>query len=100
MLQELSLPFLSTHKFDSYPTLIAAIGNQLTLLAESSSPSDARSLDSVLNAHPRLGEKKLESLQSSVEQASLAGDPDEEGKLRELNQRYERAFPGLRYVYV
>lgn len=98
-LQALALPLL-LNRFDSYADLIVAVGDQLTLLAESSSPSDARSLDIVLNAHPRLGEKKLESVRSSAEQASLNEEADGLGRLRELNERYERAFPGLRYVYV
>lgn len=99
VLQSLALPLLS-NLFNSYTDLIAAVGNQLTSLAESSSPSDARSLDKILNAHPRLGEKKLESVRSSAEQASLNEKLDGSGGLKELNERYERAFPGLRYVYV
>ena len=98
-LQSLALPLLSD-RFDSYADLIAAVGGQLTSLAESAAPSDARSLDSILNAHPRLGEKKLESVRSSAEQASLTETPDGPATLRELNERYERTFPGLRYVYV
>lgn len=98
-LQSLALPLLSD-SFDSYAQLIAAVGKQLTSLAESSSPSDTRSLDSILNAHPRLGEKKLESVRSSAEQAGLNEKADGSGRLKALNDRYERAFPGLRYVYV
>jgi 2-oxo-4-hydroxy-4-carboxy--5-ureidoimidazoline (OHCU) decarboxylase len=99
-LQQLILPLLSSTRFDSYTGLIAAIGNQLTSLAESSSPSDTTSLDRILNAHPRLGEKNLKSVQSSGEQASLRGNQHDDEELSELNERYERAFPGLRYVYV
>lgn len=96
-LQSLALPLLS-NCFDSYAGLIAAVNSQLTSLAESFSPSNARSLDNILNAHPRLGERKLESVRSSAEQASLDEESDGLASLRELNERYEQAFPGLRYV--
>lgn len=99
-LQSLALPLLSSRGVDSYAALIAAVGNQLTSLAESASPSEAKSLDRILNAHPRLGEKRLESVRSSAEQASLNETLDGEERLRELNERYEKTFPGLRYVYV
>ena len=99
-LQELALPLLLSRQFDSYAALIGAVGTQLTSLAESASPSELQALDGILNAHPRLGEKKVESVRSSAEQASLAGSQDDEERLQEWNRRYERAFPGLRYVYV
>lgn len=98
-LQSLALPLLSDG-FDSYADLIAKVGSHLTSLAGSSLPSDTRSLDNILNAHPRLGEQKLASVQSNVEQASLNEKADGPDRLRELNEKYERTFPGLRYVYV
>lgn len=99
-LQQLILPLLSSICFKSYTELIAVVGNQLTSLAESTSPSGAMSLDCILNAHPRLGEKNVESIQSMGEQASLRENQDDGEELDEWNERYERAFPGLRYVYV
>lgn len=100
-LQSLALPLLA-NRYESYADLIAAVGKQLTSLAQSAVPSDIESLDGILNAHPRLGEKKVDSVRSRAEQASLKEEPAPESsdRLRELNERYERAFPGLRYVYV
>ena len=54
-----------------------------------------------MGAHPRLGEKKVDSEQSRAEQAQLnTGGEAEAEKLRALNEEYEKAFPGLRYVSV
>lgn len=70
-------------------------------LSESLSTSDTDWLDKILGAHPRLGEKKVDSAQSRAEQAQLnTGGQEEATKLRELNEKYEETFPGLRYVYV
>jgi len=99
-LHTLSLELLHTEKFDSYNDLIASIGIQLTDLSESSSTSDTEWLDTILGAHPRLGEKKVESNQSKAEQAQLnTGGEEEAAKLRDLNAKYEKTFPGLKYVY-
>lgn len=55
----------------------------------------------IIAAHPRLGapvpsqEPQKLSEHSAAEQRSLA---DVAGKLGELNEQYERKFPGLRYV--
>jgi len=98
-LRNLSLDLLHREKFDSYNDLIASIGVQLTDLSESPSTSDTEWLDQILGAHPRLGEKKVESAQSKAEQAQLnTGGEEEATKLRELNAEYEKAFPGLKYV--
>ena len=53
-------------------------------------------LDRILNSHPRLGAKKVDSKHSQKEQAELSSAMEE---LQELNERYEETFPGLRYVY-
>lgn len=114
-LHTLSLPILRSTPFQSYPDLIAAIGVQLIDLLESSSTSDTEWLDKILGAHPRLGEKKVESALSRGEQAAMeaaekggeggqgdGGDENQEEVGRELarlNERYEEVFPGLRYVY-
>jgi 2-oxo-4-hydroxy-4-carboxy--5-ureidoimidazoline (OHCU) decarboxylase len=99
-LHTLSVDFLHTQTFESYNDLIASIGVQLTDLSESVSTSDTEWLDKILGAHPRLGEKKVESAQSKAEQAQLnTGNEEETTKLRQLNVEYEETFPGLRYVY-
>ena len=100
-LHTLSVGLLSTEKFSSYDEMIASVGIQLTDLAESQSTSDIEWLHEILAAHPRLGEKKVNSAQSRIEQAQLnSGGSTEEPELMKLNSEYERAFPGLRYVYV
>ncbi|OCK78808.1 hypothetical protein K432DRAFT_383609 [Lepidopterella palustris CBS 459.81] len=98
-LRNLSLPVLKSTAFPSYPTLIAAINAQLTALASSTNPEDIATLSDILCAHPRLGEKKVDSEQSRAEQAQLnTGDQEEANKLKRLNTLYEETFPGLRYV--
>ncbi|KIW00307.1 hypothetical protein, variant [Verruconis gallopava] len=110
-LHTLSLPLTSTestHSFRTYDDLIAAIGIQLTELAESASTSDTEWLEQILGSHPRLGEKKVDSKLSRMEQAAMAkasGDQRSEAEiaaemetLAKLNAEYEARFPGLRYV--
>ncbi|OJD29724.1 ohcu decarboxylase protein [Diplodia corticola] len=101
-LHNLALPLLSGTQFASYDDLIAAVGIQLTELAESPSTSDTAWLEQILGAHPRLGEKKVESAQSRAEQANLSkagpGAEAEAAELKRLNEEYEQKFPGLRYV--
>lgn len=75
-------------------------------LAVSPSEEDIEVLDGILGAHPRLGEKKLDSELSRGEQEAMnaaSGPAEGEGEeemLRALNVEYEAKFPGLRYVYV
>ena len=98
-LHTLSINLLREQKFTSYDDLIAGIGMQLSDLAESSSTSDTQWLEKILGAHPRLGEKKIDSAQSQTEQAQLAsGHESGQDKLSEMNALYEQTFPGLRYV--
>lgn len=97
-LHTLSVPLLHDEKFDSYDDLIAAVGMQLTDLSESASTSDTEWLQGILGSHPRLGAKKVDSAQSQAEQAQLRGSSEETEQLRVLNEEYEKAFPGLRYV--
>ena len=99
-LHTLSVELLKTEPFSSYNDMIASIGVQLTDLSESTSSSDTEWLDKILGAHPRLGEKKVDSAQSKAEQAQLQGDRIQEKELMALNADYEKAFPGLRYVLV
>jgi len=99
-LHTLSLHLLHTQTFSTYNDLIASVGMQLTDLAESSSSSDTEWLRKILGSHPRLGAKKVDSVQSRAEQAQLQSDGEEAKQLAELNEEYESAFPGLRYVCV
>ncbi len=99
-LHTLSLDLLHTETFESYSDLIASVGIKLIDLSESPSSSDTEWLDKILGAHPRLGEKKVDSAQSQAEQAQLnTGGEEEATKLRNLNDEYEKTFPGLKYVY-
>lgn len=97
-LHTLSVPLLSAKTFESYPDLVSAVGVQLTELSESTSTSDTKWLQEILGSHPRLGAKKVDSAQSSAEQAQLQGSGEEAEQLRKLNEEYEATFPGLRYV--
>jgi OHCU decarboxylase len=99
-LHTLSITTLQDTTFPSYAFLISAIRDQLTTLLNSPSTSDSDWLDAILSAHPRLGEKKVESELSQGEQAQLQGGEEEAEKLAGLNWEYESKFPGLRYVYV
>ncbi|KAI4178096.1 MAG: hypothetical protein L6R41_008538 [Letrouitia leprolyta] len=63
-LHTLSISLLLEKTFSSYDDLISSIGLQLTELAESSSKSDKEWLESILAAHPRLGQSKIESTQN------------------------------------
>jgi hypothetical protein len=98
-LHTLSIDLLHTETFESYDVLIADVGKQLYDLSESISVSDIEWLDKILAAHPRLGEKKVDSEQSRGEQAQLnTGVSEEAEQLRHLNLEYEKVFPGLIYV--
>ena len=105
-LHALSVTTLSSGPFPSYSSLVAAVGSQLTDLFKSDLESDQKWLEAILSAHPRLGEKKVESELSRREQEAMArsrdvGNSEEVDKrLRVLNEEYEARFPGLRYVYV
>lgn len=100
-LHTLSLSLLQQNPFASYDELIGSVGLQLTALANSSSTSDAAWLQTILAAHPRLGQGKVESSQSRSEQAQLnTGSESSAQSLAELNHLYEQTFPGLRYVCV
>lgn len=97
-LHTLALETLRINTFESYDELADVVGEQLYKLHDSSLQSDRRWLDAILVAHPRLGEKRVDSVQSRAEQAQLQARSDEERSLAALNERYEQIFPGLRYV--
>ncbi|KAE9980564.1 hypothetical protein Vi05172_g6565 [Venturia inaequalis] len=107
-LHSIFLPLTASQSFSTYDHLIAAIGENLLSLADSSKTEHLKELDNVLSSHPRLGEKKVDSAMSRMEQAAMlkasGGAGEDEAKVREaetlsaLNKEYEVAFPGLRYV--
>lgn len=98
-LHTLSVSDLHNESFTSYADLINYVRNQLVELNQSDLESDAKWLEAILSAHPRLGEKKVDSAMSRQEQAGLKDEKVEETeKLMELNKKYEEKFPGLRYV--
>ena len=98
-LHTLTIGLLHDQTFPSYDDLVSSVGVQLLDLAESSSASDAKWLDSILEAHPRLGDRKIDSTQSQGEQAHLkSGEESDNKALAELNVLYEQTFQGLRYV--
>ncbi|KAA8910501.1 Oxo-4-hydroxy-4-carboxy-5-ureidoimidazoline decarboxylase [Sphaerosporella brunnea] len=101
------------HLFEPSPALYSLVASQLPRhfadyaafadwvagLLRSGLRGDDETLLSILRAHPRLGAKRVDSVHSQAEQKSLAvADPDEAGRLLELNDEYERTFPGMRYV--
>lgn len=104
-LVELLLPHLDLN--DPIPTTIEKSRGVLLALinrhnAHSEIPREEEKLIcDIVGAHPRLGVPKSTPLSdfSSVEQRSLAvGDPRLAAKLVELNSKYEKTFPGLRFV--
>jgi len=98
-LHTLSVELLGKNLFASYDDLIIGIGLQLTELSQSKSSSDKAWLEAILAAHPRLGEKRIQSVSSQAEQAQLSTSSTQEvSELASLNAQYEARFPGLRYV--
>jgi len=51
-----------------------------------------------LGGHPRIGEIKGLSALSASEQAAHATPPEVLARLADLNEEYERRYPGLRYI--
>jgi len=101
-LHALAVPTIQSITFVSYSELIDTIRDQLLTIQKTvhPDPTARRPLLAVLGSHPRLGEKKVDSAQSAAEQAQLRATEgsDEAERLAQLNQEYEAAFPGLRYV--
>jgi 2-oxo-4-hydroxy-4-carboxy--5-ureidoimidazoline (OHCU) decarboxylase len=91
-LQGLLLPEIRTTPLTTYHDL-----SSLARATLSSLSPDSPLLLSILSAHPRLGEKRVDSAQSQSEQKSL-GNETERAQLQKLNEEYEAKFPGLRYV--
>ena len=105
---------MHTMSFDSYDELISTIRDVLLAVAGALTEPSAEQKDTdekgaqakepllrILSAHPRLGEKKVDSALSRAEQANLRSGGDSEevlAQLAALNKEYEDTFPGLRYV--
>lgn len=110
-LADLVTPELQGRSFSSYEEYIKVVEIQLLdlLRGKNAQPllEQLRLLDSILQAHPRLGASKAVSHEpaklsaaSSMEQRSLVtseSDSDTRG-LQKLNEEYERVFPSLRYL--
>lgn len=86
--------------FSSYREFIEACRTILMqFLTEEDVPGNLAKINKIVSAHPRLGPSKDKlSSHSSSEQKSLAGSEEEARRLAELNDLYEKTFPGLRYV--
>lgn len=90
--------------YHSYTSLIEKVRSVLSDLANhyKTSPTAAErfTIDAIVSTHPRLGVPKTTKLSahSAAEQKSLSGDPELAKKLADLNAKYEKTFPGLRYV--
>lgn len=94
-LHTLCVTLLQQKSFSSYDDLVASVGVELSALANSASTSDTKWLESILNAHPRLGETEIDSAQSRAEQSHLQETHAEDAKLLSLlNAEYEKTFPG------
>lgn len=101
-------PLLSSTTPDTYELCISRVRQELKSLAPSlhkpadpSNVANHRRLDAILNAHPRLGEKKANlSASSAAEQANLQSSTDQAQakELDRLNTEYETRFEGLRYL--
>ncbi|KAK0385968.1 hypothetical protein NLU13_7142 [Sarocladium strictum] len=94
-IHETLLPIIRDRIYESYSVLIDACYEQLLTLTGPSTSEPSQALLSVLGSHPRLGAKKVDSAQSTAEQANLQGQGEE---LAQLNEEYEATFPGLRFV--
>jgi 2-oxo-4-hydroxy-4-carboxy--5-ureidoimidazoline (OHCU) decarboxylase len=102
-LHTLALPTMRALSFASYNELIDTLRDQLLTIAKAggTDPEVVGPLHAILGSHPRLGEKKKNTLsaQSAQEQKQLqGGDSSEAERLAALNHEYEDRFPGLRYV--
>lgn len=106
-LTSLLVNLLFSRLYTSYKQLIETARSELLNFlqnAEEDSQSSGKpineDINSIISAHPRLGAPKEVKLSdhSSTEQKSLLGTEEQANRLRDLNQLYEKTFPGLRYV--
>ena len=98
-LHAVSSSLLDDQRVFGYDNLLEKLYLILNDLLESEDVNNTVRLDRILQAHPRLGEKKIESAQSQAEQAQLRSSDDESSEeLSAMNARYEDTFDGLKYV--
>lgn len=100
-LADLLLPRVFASPYTNYGAFIETSRTQLlAYLAEEEKKAEiSPAISKIISAHPRLGPSKDKlSSHSNAEQKSLAGTQEEAQKLAQLNDEYEKAFPGLRYV--
>ncbi|ODV93845.1 hypothetical protein PACTADRAFT_29100, partial [Pachysolen tannophilus NRRL Y-2460] len=103
-LTSLLIPELSKYsKFNNYKELIETVRSYLlSLLAAKDQSSSIDRINKIISAHPRLGPQKTPnsklSSHSSSEQKNLSSSPEDAKRLAEMNDLYEKTFPGLRYV--
>lgn len=98
--------FIIRKKYESYPEFINLVRYELEILVHRNgffavrNGFEANSLiNDIISAHPRLGAPKTTKLSehSAEEQRKLGGE-EMQKRLAELNEKYEKTFPGLRYV--
>ena len=93
-LRSLCRELLTNEPSESYDDFVACINKKLSTLARSEAESDITNLNSIVGAHPRLGEGEHNlSQESSVEQRHLQTSREAD-ELMEWNRTYERTFPG------
>ncbi|KAJ5638766.1 hypothetical protein N7528_001156 [Penicillium herquei] len=102
-IHKLMIPVLANQKFESYSSLIEAVGGRMSALSIDNSPIDRDVLFGILGSHPRLGRapanpEHLSELSRKEQEQLNTGAEEQAEKLRGLNAEYETRFPGLRFV--
>ncbi|KAI5968464.1 hypothetical protein KGF57_000158 [Candida theae] len=99
--------FVIAHKnYESWPQFINKVRSELHILANRNGFYAVRNgyeantlINDIISAHPRLGAPKTTQLsQHSAEEQKKLGGEEMQKRLAELNERYEKTFPRLRYV--
>lgn len=100
-LAQLLIANVMTRNFSNYTEFIESCRIYLNQYLEEEELKEAPlpKIAKIIAAHPRLGPSKDSlSSHSTEEQKSLSGSKEEAKMLADLNEQYERTFPGLRYV--
>ncbi|CAD1813312.1 OHCU decarboxylase family protein [Candida parapsilosis] len=92
--------------YESYAEFINLVRNELEILVYRNGFFAVRNgfeantlINEIISAHPRLGAPKHTKLsQHSAEEQKKLGGEQMQKRLAELNEEYEKTFPGLRYV--
>lgn len=102
--------FSKNKSFSTYNELIRTCRDKLlTFLThtEEESTMGGRQIDPrvsrIISAHPRLGpqpvnQEKLSSYSASEQKSLATASKEEAAKLVQMNELYEKTFPGLRYI--